>query len=75
MVILSTFEWDASKLHVLMQIYKWILWKAEKLQKETIEENKSTENQSDRKLYKCEPCDTTYSTSGNLARHRRQRHS
>ena len=33
------------------------------------------ENQSDRKLYKCEPCDTTYSTSGNLARHRRQRHS
>ena len=32
------------------------------------------ENQSDRKLYKCEPCDTTYSSSSNLARHRRQRH-
>ena len=44
---------------------------------DTIEERneQENENQSDSKLYKCEPCDTTYSTSGNLARHRRQRHS
>ena len=33
------------------------------------------EVRSNRKSYNCEPCNTSYSSSGNLARHRRQKHS
>ena len=33
------------------------------------------EVRSNRRSYNCEPCNTTYSSSGNLARHRRQKHS